>query len=71
MGHMSREVKCNDALGNVVDDEKCTADIKQAAGKQCYGDGNHWRLLWHYMPWSEVSKVTALLGNFDTSCDFQ
>ena len=35
MGHMSREVKCSDALGNAVDDEKCTADIKPAAGKQC------------------------------------
>ena len=55
MGHMSREVKCSDALGNVVDDEKCTADIKPAAGKGCYGGGNHCRLLWQYMPWSEVS----------------
>ena len=41
MGHMSREGKCNDALGNAVDDKKCTADIKPAAGKQCCGDGNH------------------------------
>ena len=67
MGHMSREVKCNDALGNVVDDEKCTADIRPVSRKECYEDGNHCRLLWHYMPWSEVSQVTALLGNFDTS----
>ena len=37
MGHMSREVKCNDVLGNVVvDDEKCTADSKPTAGKWCY-----------------------------------
>ena len=55
MGHMSREVKCSDAQGNVVDDEKCTADIKPTARKECYRDGNHCRLLWQYMPWSEVS----------------
>lgn len=57
MGHMSRVVKCNDALNNVVDDGKCTANIKPSERKQCYNDGNHCRLLWQYTPWSEVSPI--------------
>ena len=62
---MTRIVKCNDAHGNVVDDEKCTADIKPAVVKQCYKDGEHCQLLWKHTAWSKVrNEVTALLGIF-------
>ena len=59
-GHMSRVVRCNDAQGNVVDDEKCTADIKPAVTKQCYKDGDHCQLLWQYTPWSEVGPDCSI-----------
>ena len=54
MGHMlSREVKCNDALDNVVTlmmkSVLVTADIKPARGKQCDTD------IMQYMPWSKMS----------------
>ena len=64
MGYMTRAVRCIDAQGNVVDDEKCTADTKPAVTKQCFKNGNHCQLLWQYTPWSEVC-LTALLDSFN------
>jgi len=61
MGHMSRVVKCSDASGNPVDDEKCNADIKPAARKECHGDSKHCKLLWQYTSWSEVGHLKLLL----------
>ena len=55
MGHMTRVVSCNDAHGNVVDDEKCTAEIKPPVLKKCDKGGDHCQLLWKYTSWSEVS----------------
>ena len=35
MGHMTRSVQCSDKIGNVVKDEKCSADIKPVDKIQC------------------------------------
>ena len=64
MDHMTRIASCNDAQGNVANNEKCTADIKPVVTKQCYKNDNHCKLLWQYTPWSEVC-LTALLGCFN------
>lgn len=65
MGHMSRVVRCNDALGNIVDDEKCSAETKPVERQQCYRDGSHCKLLWQYTSWSKVGhlKLTVLLDS--------
>ena len=59
---MTRSVQCSDNIGNVVEDEKCSADIKPVDKMQCRGNSDHCKLLWQYSSWSEVSDQTKMVN---------